>query len=474
MGSIFRQQTTRPCPPRAETFTRKGRRFARWKDRVGRSKSAPLNDAGRIVTKSECYYARFRDPSSVTKVEPTGCADKANALAVLARLEAQAEKVRAGVLSAADLDTAKQRAVPLQQHVNDYLDHLRGKGVAKTTLADAGAQLRRLCADCGWTSLAGLSRNSLEKWLRSRSDDGMGAATRNKARTRAVAFGAWLVREARLPTNPFAGTVTADERADQRHQRRAFTPDEFSLLLDAAARRPLLDAQKVRRGVRTGKPARRLSEPYRARLEREGRQRRLVYLTLALTGLRRGELASIPVADVDLAGDRPCLHLTAANEKNRQGSSVPLRADLAAELRGWLAEELEREQEDARRAGLPVPLRLDPRRPLLAVPRQLRDSLYCDLALAGVERVDDRGRHLDVHGLRHSFVTWLAAAGVSPRTAQAAARHGSIDLTMNVYTDARLLDVHAALDALPTVPPADAAISDTARGSIPPLRAAAQ
>ena len=38
-----------------------------------------------------------------------------------------------------------------------------------------------------------------------------------------------------------------------------------------------------------------------------------------------------------------------------------------------------------------------------------------------------------------------------PRTAQAAMRHSSIDLTMNVYTDPRLLDVHGALDSLPTL-----------------------
>jgi hypothetical protein len=30
-------------------------------------------------------------------------------------------------------------------------------------------------------------------------------------------------------------------------------------------------------------------------------------------------------------------------------------------------------------------------------------------------------------------------------------RHSSIDLTMNVYTDPRLLDVHGALDSLPTL-----------------------
>ena len=41
--------------------------------------------------------------------------------------------------------------------------------------------------------------------------------------------------------------------------------------------------------------------------------------------------------------------------------------------------------------------------------------------------------------------------GVSPRTAQAAMRHSNIDLTMNVYTDPKLLDVQGALDSLPSL-----------------------
>jgi hypothetical protein len=38
------------------------------------------------------------------------------------------------------------------------------------------------------------------------------------------------------------------------------------------------------------------------------------------------------------------------------------------------------------------------------------------------------------------------------RTAQAAMRHSTIDLTMNTYTDPKLLDMAGALDALPAMP----------------------
>ena len=63
-----------------------------------------------------------------------------------------------------------------------------------------------------------------------------------------------------------------------------------------------------------------------------------------------------------------------------------------------------------------------------------------------------RGWTIDVHAMRHTFGTLLSRGNVAPRTAQAAMRHSSIDLTMNVYTDPKLLDVAGALGALPELP----------------------
>src|SRR5260221_14360457 len=89
---------------------------------------------------------------------------------------------------------------------------------------------------------------------------------------------------------------------------------------------------------------------------------------------------------------------------------------------------------------------------LFTVPRGLVRILDRDLKLAGIAKRDERGRTLDVHALRHSFGTLLSKGGVAPRTAQAAMRHSTIALTMNTYTDPKLLDVHGALDALPSLP----------------------
>ena len=68
------------------------------------------------------------------------------------------------------------------------------------------------------------------------------------------------------------------------------------------------------------------------------------------------------------------------------------------------------------------------------------------------------------HALRHTFGTLLSKAGVAPRTAQAAMRHSTLDLTMNVYTDPRLLDVQGAVEALPSLPLNSS--SQTARAAV--------
>ncbi len=143
------------------------------------------------------------------------------------------------------------------------------------------------------------------------------------------------------------------------------------------------------------------------------------------------------------------------NEKNRQGSNIPLRADLAAELSAWLDEKLAILQEQASRNHEPIPVLLPASTPLFNVPSGLTRIFDRDLAVAGIPKRDGRNRVVDVHALRTTFCTHLCAAGVPLRTAQAAMRHSKPELTANIYTDPKLLDIAGAIDALPamTLPP---------------------
>ena len=182
-----------------------------------------------------------------------------------------------------------------------------------------------------------------------------------------------------------------------------------------------------------------------------------------LTGLRKGELASLTVGQLELDGPTPSAMLHAADEKNRQGSQIALRADLAADLAQWMADKLNVAQDAAKRDGGPVPMTLPANTPLFDVPTGLVRIMDRDLTMAGIGKRDNRGWTVDVHALRTTFGTLLSKGGVSLRTAQAAMRHSDPSLTANVYTDPRLLDVAGALDSLPTLPLAGNGAGERAR-----------
>ena len=141
-------------------------------------------------------------------------------------------------------------------------------------------------------------------------------------------------------------------------------------------------------------------------------------------------------------------NLTNLSKALRQYLAV-VRFDLKHQKRG------ERNRGDStgpeRQSCLPL-TRLPTDTPLFTVPDKLVQILDRDLRLAGIPKVDERGRTVDVHAFRHTFGTLLSANGVMPRTAQAAMRHSTIDLTMNTYTDPKLLDVAGAMQSLPALP----------------------
>ena len=51
--------------------------------------------------------------------------------------------------------------------------------------------------------------------------------------------------------------------------------------------------------------------------------------------------------------------------------------------------------------------------------------------------MDDQGRVVDTHSLRHGYISALALAGVPVKVAQTLARHSDPKLTMNVYATCR-------------------------------------
>jgi len=397
----------------------------------------------------------------------------------LADLVKRAEHIKAGIITPDQDRQAGHSNKPLAEHIDKYLEHLRaktvrGRRISSKHKAHVQRQLRQVVKDCGFAKLSDIRREAMERWMNRQESAGMGARTRNTYRSAILSFCNWCMETDRLASNPLAKLCAADERSDRRRTRRALTEAEIRRLLIAARLRPLAEfgRQTLRKpdGQRKGRnswtktaisfenlemAAHRGREVLNgrpdclAKLERLGRERALIYRTMILTGLRKGELASLTIGQVEMDAPRPFLELLAKDEKAGRGAKLPLRCDLVVDLRRHLAEKLATEQKEARRRGHPVPLRLGGNSPLFGVPRDFIKVFDRDLAAAGISKRDDRNRTVDLHALRHTFGTHLSKAGVAPRTAQAAMRHSSLELTMNVYTDPRLLDVAAAVDALP-------------------------
>jgi len=62
------------------------------------------------------------------------------------------------------------------------------------------------------------------------------------------------------------------------------------------------------------------------------------------------------------------------------------------------------------------------------------EMFRADLADAGIPYVDDAGRYVDFHALRHTTGSLLAVAGVHPKVAQAIMRHSTVKLTLGRYS----------------------------------------
>jgi len=119
--------------------------------------------------------------------------------------------------------------------------------------------------------------------------------------------------------------------------------------------------------------------------------------------------------------------------KSGRGAHLPLRQDIAAELRKRLS-------------YLGSQVAFD--HPLFDSPPAIR-VFDADCQAGGIPKKDARGRVIDIHALRTTFCTHLAVAGVHPRVAQQAMRHSRMELTNQYYTDPILLDVAGAVNSLP-------------------------
>ncbi len=333
---------------------------------------------------------------------------------------------------------------------------MRAKQLHKDTIGTRCYHLTVIMNECRFHRFSDISRTKVERLLLDKVHDGMSARTHNAHVAACLAFGNWAIKQGRILVNPFAGLVKQNERADRRRIRRALTEEEATKLITAARERPLHDfLHKPRRDnkddIKTAKKVKSETIDY---LRWLGKMRATAYKTMLQTGLRFGECRSIRIGDTHLDADIPFLELQAADEKARRGAQIALHRDLAEELKHYLAERILRLTGHSNVISIAGVAHES----LFDLPEQITRVFDRDLVYAGLATVDEdnnlvkkdaHDRTLDVHCLRHTFITMLAKSGVPLQVAQKAARHSDPSLTSNIYTHIQLGDIADAVNTLP-------------------------
>ncbi|MGD2109734.1 MAG: tyrosine-type recombinase/integrase, partial [Phycisphaerae bacterium] len=322
-----------------------------------------LADGERVTKPCAKWYIEYVDASGRPR-RKAGYTDKRASEAYAAELQRAVDREKAGIIDAESLNLSKQLGASIGTHIEAYRLHLRTAGVSAWHLAETTRRLRTIIEACGFARLGDVKAEPVQRWCALQESEGMSARTRNTYTGSLRAFVRWCVADRRLASDPLVTLGKADETADKRRNRRALSEDELVRLVLTAELRPLaeygrptvrkprcerkkkrdtwsraaLTPDNMAESLNRARESLKENPALVGRLERTGRERALIYRALVLTGLRRGELAALTWGDLSI--DTPDAWLTVRAEvaKNRREDAVPIRGDLAADLREWRTE----------------------------------------------------------------------------------------------------------------------------------------
>jgi integrase len=176
-------------------------------------------------------------------------------------------------------------------------------------------------------------------------------------------------------------------------------------------------------------------------------------------------LGSLTLRNFNLKRNNPTVSVEAAYSKHRRDDLQVLHPDIVERFLKWL--EI-RQPANEREILFPISNKTSD------VDRRTSEMMMFDLNYARnlwlskskdeaeresrqasdfLKYEDSQGKFADFHALRHTFITNLSRANVSPKVAQTLARHSDIRLTFNIYSHATTDEQAAAINSLPGLPP---------------------
>ena len=431
MASVFKRNRLEPIPPAATFFDRAGKRFARWDD-GGKVREARVSKNGdKIVLppgKDEPYRIAWDDPGTGQRRMRVAYVDREASMQLARKLEREAARRAEGLVDPFD----QHLLSPIQGVIDEWFGAMTARRAPQMKM-----QVERIVGGTECQRLHQLDAPKVNAMLcRLKASEEWSDTTFNEYVASARAFTKWAVVNRRLPHDPLIGLARIKGKlVKPSRPRRAMSQEEVGRLLKSAEARPLRELLMIRRGERKGQFVANVGKRASEKAARLGRERRLCYLLAFWARLRRSEIRQLRWSDIELDVVPPRIVLRAETTKAKRADTVPIHQQLAAEL---LA---------CRPAGA------DLSRVVKTVPSM--QAFRLDLAAAGIRDVDSLGLHVDLHALGKSFVTAMAAHGVSQRAAQSLARHTDPRLTATTYTDTSLLPLADELAKVPPIPDVD-------------------
>jgi len=305
-------------------------------------------------------------------------------------IEVRSKIVELGLMDENRLATTKS----VLEHLKDYEEAgvLHGE---ENYIQQTLSMLRKIIEGCKFSFWSDVRASDIESYFAGRRKQG-GRRKKDGCHKKALSkktvgyyvkafrqFCTWMQEEKRINKIP----VIRCERAPKNYGR-AFELDDFQKLLEVA-----------------------LSGPEREGLS--GYVRYVCYIFAVETGLRRGELRSLTPASFDFKDNT--VFVSGDHTKNGEDAVQEFSVKTAGLLKEFIANKMPGVQ-------------------LFPVPNRSSIMIKADCQAAGVEVVDNTGRSLNFHSLRHTCGSFLAASNAHPKVIQEVMRHKDINLTMSRYT----------------------------------------
>ena len=343
----------------------------------------------------------------------TGTSNKTETRRMAERIEDEHRQVRLGYRPP-PTSAAKNRTRPIREVFDEYLDWGAAQGGRGGRPWSTSHLRQRRSYAHKWVAWLGLEYLAdiegilprVEEELRRLQDEGFAGATISDYASLIAAFCRWCVQRGYLDSNPLSALAPFD--CTPQTTRRAMTAEEISRLLSVSAP-----------------------------------ERRLVYETAFLSGLRVKELRSLAIEHLD--SKRCGLKLDAAWTKNGKPGFQPLSPSLVQRLMEYAssgaADGLYEEKYRLGSAKTKPPVGQ-----LLYIPCTPTRWLYEDMKRADIPRRTAKGK-IDFHAARTAYINLLMEdEGLTVKDFQELARHSTARLTMEVYGRARDQRMAAAID----------------------------